>query len=74
MVFSESAVPELEAAKQFANRQTRGLITDVAQNKTVQNFVTAASLPKTGAEKGDTLTTVKATGKLLVHAIKLEHH
>ena len=74
LVFAESAVPELEAVKQFANRQTKGLITDVAQNKTVQDFLADPSLPKTGAEKGNTLTTVKATGKLLVYAVKLEHH
>jgi hypothetical protein len=64
----------LEAVKQFANRQTRGLITDVAQNKNVHNFLTNPSLSKPGAEKGETLTTVKASGKLLVYAIKLEHH
>jgi serine/threonine protein kinase len=74
LVFSEVAVPELEAVKQFANRQTRGLITDVAQNKNVHNFLTNPSLSKPGAEKGETLTTVKAAGKLLVYAIKLEHH
>ena len=74
LVFSENAVPELEALKQFANRQTKGLITDVSQNKNVQNFLTNSTLPKSGAEKGETLTTVKAAGKLLVYTIKLEHH
>jgi serine/threonine protein kinase len=74
LVFSDAAVPELEAVKQFANRQTKGLITDVAQNKNVQTFLTNPSLSKPGAEKGETLTTVKAVGKLLVYAIKLEHH
>ena len=74
LVFSENAVPELEAVKQFATPQTSGLITDVTQNKTVQNFLTNPSLPQSGAKKGQTLTTVKAAGKLLVYAIKLEHH
>jgi len=74
LVFSETPVPELEAVKQFANRQTKGLITDVAQNKNVQSFLTNPSLSKPGAEKGEKLTTVKAVGKLLVYAIKLEHH
>jgi serine/threonine protein kinase len=74
LVFSENAVPELEAVKQFANRQTKGLITDVALNMNVQKFLTNPSLPKPGAEKGETLTTVKAAGKLLVYAVKLEHH
>ncbi len=74
VVFSENAVPELEAVKQFANKQTKGLITDVAQNKNVQTFLTNPSLPQSRAEKGETLTTVKAAGKLLVYAVKLEHH
>jgi hypothetical protein len=74
LVFSEEAIPELKAVKQFANPQTKMLITDVAQNKIVQSFLTNPSLPKPGAEKGETLTTVKAAGKLLVYAIKLEHH
>jgi serine/threonine protein kinase len=74
LVFCEAAVPELEAVKQFANKQTRGLITDVSQNKNVQNFLANPSLPKSAAEKGETLTTVKAAGKLLVYAVRLEHH
>ncbi len=74
LVFSEDAVPELETAIQFASPQTKNLITDVTQNKIVQSFLTNPSLPKAEAEKGETLTTVKAAGKLLVYAIKLEHH
>lgn len=74
LVFSETAVPELEAVKQFANRQTKGLITDVSQNKNIQNLLTNPSLPKPGAEKGEALTTVKIAGKLLVYAVRLEHH
>ena len=74
LAFSEAPVPELEAIKQFANPKTKGLITDVTINKNVQTFLTNPLLPKSGVEKGDTLTTVKAAGKLLVYAIKLEHH
>jgi len=50
------------------------MITDVSQNKNVQNFLSNPSLPKSGAEKGESLTTVKTAGKLLVYAVKLEHH
>ncbi len=74
LVFSENAVPELEAVKSFVNTQTRGLITDRAQNKSVQNFLTTNSATKPGYEKGDTLTTLKAPGKLLIYAVRLEHH
>ena len=73
LVFSKDAVPELEAVKQFASARTRGLVTDPAQNKAIQNLL--SSVPaKPAAEKGETLTTLTATGKLLVYPIRLEHH
>lgn len=74
LVFSEDAVPELEAMKTFANTQTRGLITDPAQNTAVQKFLSSYSVSKPTSEKGETLTTLKAPGKVLVYAIRLEHH
>jgi serine/threonine protein kinase len=74
LVFSKDVVPELEATKQFANRRTAGLITDPSQNEVVQNFIKTHSGRKPDVEKGDTLTTLKAPGKLLVYPIKLEHH
>ena len=72
LVFAESAVPELDAV--FANPQTRGLITDPARNKAVQEFLTTHSATKPGYEKGEALTTLKVPGNLLVYAIRLEHH
>jgi serine/threonine protein kinase len=74
LVFSEEAVSELEAVKEFANHQTRGLITDPARNQAVQNFLATHSTTKPSAEKGNTQTTLKSPGKLLVYAVKLEHH
>jgi serine/threonine protein kinase len=74
LVFSQDAVPELETARQYASRQTRNLITDAGQNKIVLNFLTANSTTKPELEKGETLTTLKSAGKLLVYAIRLEHH
>jgi serine/threonine protein kinase len=74
LVFAEDAVPELESVKAFANKKTRGLIADMTQNKLVQDFLTSHSTPKPEVDKGDTLTTLKSPGKLLVHAIRLEHH
>jgi hypothetical protein len=74
LVFSEDAVPELETARQFATTQTRNLITDPGQNKTVQNFLNTHSATKPEAEKGEKLTTLKTAGKLLTYAIRLEHH
>ena len=74
LVFSEDAVPELEALEQFVNARTRGLVTDAALNTRIQSFLTTQSATKPQSEKGDTLTTLKTPGKLLVHLIRLEHH
>jgi hypothetical protein len=74
LVFSEDVVPELESLKEFAGRQTQGLITDPARNKVIQNFLNTHSETKPAIEKGERLTTLKSPGKLLVHPIKLEHH
>ena len=74
LIFSEDVVPELESLKEFASRQTQGLITDPAANKVVQDFLNTHSGSKPTIEKGERLTTLKSPGKLLVHAIKLEHH
>ena len=73
-VFSKDAVPELESARQAASPQSKNLITDVGQNKVVENFLEKNSIKKPDVDKGTTLTTVKAAGNPLVYAIKLEHH
>ena len=73
LIFSKEAVPELEAAG-VANPQTRGLITNVAHNRTIQNFLTTHAAHKPEYEKDDKQTTLKLPGKLLVYAVKLEHH
>ena len=73
VVFSENALPELDSLKQFAGTQTGGLITDPLRNKAIKDYLdTQTSKPE--VEKGESLTTVKAAGQLLVYAIKLEHH
>jgi hypothetical protein len=74
LVFSENAVPELEAVKSFANPTSRGLITDPARNKVVQDFLITHSATKPAYEKSETLTTLKAAGKQLVYAVNLQHH
>jgi serine/threonine protein kinase len=74
LVFAESPLRELEGLKAFANRQTRGLITDAQQNKAINSFLTAHSVNRVGHEKGDTLTTLTSSEKVLVYPVKLEHH
>jgi len=74
LVFSQDGEAALEMAKAFASSQTGGLITDPDLNNTVHNFLSSNSAAKPEVEKGDRLTTLKSTGKLLVWPIKLEHH
>ena len=74
LVFSEDAVPELEAIRSFANVSDKGLIRDVDQNRKIENFLTTQSASKPQQDRGNTWTTLTASGKLLVYAVKLEHH
>ena len=74
LVFSEQSVAELEGVKAFANRQNRGLITGDPLNVVIYNFLTAHSANKVDHEKGDTLTTLTSSEKVLVYPVKLEHH
>ncbi len=74
LVFSGHAVSELEAIKAFATTQTAGLITDAQLNKTINSFLNSHSTVKVAAEKGETVTTLKAPQDVLVYAVRLEHH
>ena len=71
-VFAEAAIPELEAVKKLANPKDRGLIKDAGQRKAVQSFLTSQAAPK--VEQQAQRTIIKAASKVLVYAIKLEHH
>jgi serine/threonine protein kinase len=76
VIFSATAVPELEAVKQFANAKDQGLIKDAGLNASLQEFIRAHAVAKTTIEKDDELkqTSLRIPGTLLVQAIKLEHH
>ena len=74
LVFATEAIPEFEAVKELVNPRTRGLITDPARSQAIQNFFTTHLANKTTAEKGNTQTTLKTPSKMLVYAVKLEHH
>jgi hypothetical protein len=75
LIFCASAVPELEAAKKFANPKDYGLINDAGLNARVQEFLRAHSGAKATIEKDDELkqTSLRISGTVLVHAVKLEH-
>jgi N-acetyl-gamma-glutamylphosphate reductase len=74
LVFSGHAVSELEGIKAFATTKTAGLITDAQLNKTINSFLNSQSRVKVAAEKGETVTTLKAPQDVLVYAVRLEHH
>lgn len=74
VVFAKEAVPELESVKGFVNDQSKGFITDMTQNKSIHNLLTTRSTTKPNVEKGETLTTLKTLGDILVYPIRLEHH
>src|SRR6185369_14478671 len=74
LVFSKDTVAELESARQTASAKSKNLITDVGQNKVVENFLAKNSIKKPDVDKGATLTTLKGQGNLLVYTIRLDHH
>lgn len=76
LVWAEQDVPELEAVKGFANPKDRGVISSPGLAAAVNQFLQAHSSPSPAVERDDDKkeTVVKATGAILVHVIKLEHH
>lgn len=74
LVFSEHSVADLEGIKAFANRRDRGLIADAQQNKAINSFLSSHSTDKVVHEKGERLTTLTSSQKILVYPIRLEHH
>ena len=73
LIFSADSIPELEAIG-AADPSTQGQITDPARNKVIQDFLAKHSTQKPSVDKDDKQTILKSTGKLLIHAIKLEHY
>jgi serine/threonine protein kinase len=74
LIFSKDPIPEFDALKQYASPETRGLITDPALNKLVQDFLATQSTSKAKVDRGDILTTLTANDNVLVYPLKLEHH
>lgn len=74
LVFSEDALAQFEDLQKFANEDTQGVIADMTLNKAIQDFFTTHSATKPALEEGDTLTTLKMPGKLLLYPVRLEHH
>jgi serine/threonine protein kinase len=76
LVWAVNEVPQLEAIKAFANPKDRGVISSPGLAAAVNQFLKAHSSPSLAVERDDEKkeTVVKATGEILVHVIKLEHH
>jgi serine/threonine protein kinase len=76
LVWSAAPVPVLESVKRFANPKDMGEIKSAEQNAAVADFLKTRSPAKPIVERDAVKkeTTVKATGDVLVHVVKLEHH
>jgi hypothetical protein len=76
MVWAERPVPELEAAKQFAQSQDQGAVQDPERATAVQRLLSSASASATVIERDEAgrRTIVRGRSKLLVKLTRLEHH
>jgi len=75
VVWSATAVSQLESAKDDAFKSKEGAVTDAAVVKTVKEFLTKHSDPKPETTKDTTKqqTDVRGSGDLLVKLVELEH-
>jgi hypothetical protein len=76
MVWAERPVPELEAAKQFAQSQDQGAVQDPERATAVQRLLSSASAGAIVIERDEAgrRTIVRGRSKLLVKLTRLEHH
>lgn len=75
IIWSNSEITELEAAKNIAFNSSEGIITDVAINESVKQLFSRHSEPKpvTIKDTATKQTAVRAEGALLVKLLELEH-
>ena len=76
LVWSATAIADLEALKRWANAEDRGEIKDATQANALRDFLVKNSASRPEVEKDDVKkqTTVRGKGEMLVKLIKLEHH
>lgn len=76
IVYSPTAVKELEAVTDKVNDRDQGAIKDPAQARALRDFLQKHSSPKPEVTKDSARkqTTVKGKGDVLVNFIELEHH
>lgn len=76
MVWARSSVPELEAAKAFAQAQDQGAIRDPGRIQAIRTFLNKyqALAPLVEKDEVNKRTHVRGQGDILVKLTKLEHH
>lgn len=76
LVWSASAIDELDALKQWANRQDQGEIKDPRDVDSLRRFLTRHVSPAPDKQQNDdaTQTLLKAQGDILVKLVTLEHY
>jgi hypothetical protein len=75
LVWSERAVPELEAIKGWVNPKDHGAVRDPKQRASLSHYLTALSAIKPEVERDEVSkqTKLKGKGETLVWVVKLEH-
>jgi len=76
LVWSETALSELESAKRFANPIDKGKIKDQALVKFIESLLQKHQSNKGNVDRDDEKkeSQIKANTDILTHIIKLEHH
>ncbi|HNG96434.1 MAG TPA: protein kinase, partial [Acidobacteriota bacterium] len=76
IIWAKNPVSSLEAVKGQVNPTDRGLVTDTAQIKAIQEFLTQSTAKKPEVTKNDEtrLSIVTGEGDVATHLLKLEHH
>jgi hypothetical protein len=76
LVWSASAIAELEAVKKWANPQDRGEVKDSAQASQLREFLAGHSTSELDTKKDEVnkQTIVKSKGDVLAKLVNLEHH
>ncbi|HJZ13670.1 MAG TPA: DUF4384 domain-containing protein, partial [Acidobacteriota bacterium] len=74
MIWADEPVAELEAVKSVANPQEKGVVSNPDQLTSLEKFFAERSKNKPVVERNERSTTVKATDKILVNLVPLEHY
>ena len=75
VVWSKTAIPELEALKKWANPQDRGAIGNIKQATEIMALLKKYAITKVDAQRDDTnkITNLSGIGDILAYMISLDH-